>query len=252
MRRNHTLHTFEALLAALLIGASPALAQDPAGIDTAAGDGSASLVQPALSHGEGAGTITLPTFTTQGLLVGALLEDGGGQRYIVQATLTSFLPGVSGEPAELGGLYGKLLEVDPEGTTIEGKALYVQGTWMANDARTGTLSATLLSNPDVGGPQLIGRIEGKFRLDAPASTLPDFVSAARVKTESKPVRPALDARVEGKRRGAYPPIPGPGALFDVPLGKKRTSGVASDAKSAQDTGGGLVTTDVFLDYVLVQ
>lgn len=152
--------------AVLFVCATPALAQDASGVGDAAG-GAAPVLTPHLVRGQGAGTIDLPSITDEGLLVGVLQEDASGTRHVLQANLTAFLPESAGETTPMqGGIYGKLIEVGPDGLDTE-RSSYIHGTWSIDSSDGGVLVATLLTTPEFGGAREIGRIQGKFLLREP-------------------------------------------------------------------------------------
>lgn len=258
MRHDHFLKGIGTLTAGVLLTA-PAAAQLDGPLGSAAGHDEV-LVRAALIQGEGAGTIGIPTVTSQGQLVGVLADGGSFDRYIVQATLTSFLPN-TGEGAAMGGLYGKVFEIDANGVVLEQKALYLDGTWELDGPTSGTISASMLTTPRLGSAELIGRLEGKFavptegRMGALA-----FDAAAPEGKRARPIQSVRDVRgrkpaesLQSARdvRGEEKHRDDPFRSAREANGKRKLRADAyDDARSSED--GILFTAPIAMQFVLVQ
>lgn len=276
---NHKLiqYGFGAATTALLLTA-PAVAAGQGELQTVVRGPEGVQAHGALTQGEGSGRISIPTVTSQGQMVGMLTDNGSFDRYLVQATLTSFLPKVANQAATTGGVYGKLIQLDSNGQVLERKWLYIDGTWTMTSERTGILQASMLTDPRLGTPQLIGRIEGKFAVGIEGQPETAAFSAAadvgeRRTTDFQTVRdvqggkdigPFQSARDElGDKRRVSPwqsvrDIHREDEHRDASFhsageaGGERTNdgGAVADARSASEDGGTVFTTPIALQFVL--
>ena len=108
----------------------------------------------------GSGTLVIPT----GVLgrASAVLENTSGEEvFALEADLTRCIP-LGSSPDEEGGVYGRLLRLDPDGTLVG--VAYVEGAWLQHPDGNGQVAARILGRSDdpANPVRLIGVIEGRF------------------------------------------------------------------------------------------
>lgn len=117
----------------------------------------------------GAGSVHLPNFQQDGLLVGILVGDKDGARYTIEAQLTLFhtLQPVPNRIA-VGGMYGKLLEVAQGGMLADASARFaghVEGNWELSADLSGQYEAKVYARSEDGSLRLAGLVSGKFQVE---------------------------------------------------------------------------------------
>lgn len=136
------------------------------------------FVQAAEGHfGSGAGSVTLPTPSKLGMLVGVFVEEKEQKRYTLEAELTSFVPGLF-DPyhrVAFGGVYGRLREVAPGGALGHAEPELVgrvEGLWRMERDMTGEYEV-LVYRDEALGSALAGAIRGVFHVAALDGVRPD-------------------------------------------------------------------------------
>ena len=123
--------------------------------------------------GWGKGTVLLPTFQHEGILVGVLCDNAGEAVYALDAMMTGCIPSKSVEPGPhfwFGGLYGTIHE-DGGGFNLIDKpaepGLRVEGTWWLLKSNQGRFSAEIWGCNAAGIEYVCGVVEGKFDVAEP-------------------------------------------------------------------------------------
>jgi hypothetical protein len=182
--------------------------------------------------GWGKGTVQLPSFEQDGMLVGVLCENEGQAVYSIDALLTGCIPSkVTGSDAQywFGGLYGVVHE-DPGGRLLdreEARGLAVEGTWWRVKGDRGRFSAQVWGCNQAGIEYVCGVLEGSFDLAPPDAEAPKLGAEA--------LDPAWQGPESKKRLGMRSPfrdLPRPDCVCPVEpyaLAKQGKQPVAPDA-----------------------
>lgn len=121
-----------------------------------------------LESGLGRVQMVMPRLQCEGWFNAELLDDLGNARYVLDAQMTRFIPGIElgkGIQAISGGVYGQLREAIPPGVhyiVAPQPFAYVEGTWTLGADLSGTFQLTAYERTKQGALVKMGAISGRM------------------------------------------------------------------------------------------